>query len=50
MVTARANNSCASSPGDSAVYSTAAASVGTALAKNGYPLVYGGGRRGLMGE
>ncbi|EKD01354.1 hypothetical protein A1Q2_04342 [Trichosporon asahii var. asahii CBS 8904] len=32
-----------------AVYSTAAASVGTALAKNGYPLVYGGGRRGLMG-
>ncbi|WOO84389.1 Cytokinin riboside 5'-monophosphate phosphoribohydrolase LOG5 [Vanrija pseudolonga] len=40
---------CGSSPGSSTIYGDAAASVGAALAEASYPLVYGGGRRGLMG-
>ncbi|GMK58875.1 hypothetical protein CspeluHIS016_0603170 [Cutaneotrichosporon spelunceum] len=40
---------CASSPGADAMFSTAAKSVGTALANAHIPAVYGGGRRGLMG-
>ncbi|BEI83620.1 hypothetical protein CcaverHIS002_0402240 [Cutaneotrichosporon cavernicola] len=40
---------CASSPGADAMYATAAASVGAALADAHIPVVYGGGRRGLMG-
>ncbi|KAL1406820.1 hypothetical protein Q8F55_006229 [Vanrija albida] len=40
---------CGSSPGSSAIYGEAAAAVGAALAEASYPLVYGGGRRGLMG-
>ncbi|KLT43633.1 hypothetical protein CC85DRAFT_284341 [Cutaneotrichosporon oleaginosum] len=40
---------CASSPGADAMYATAAESVGVALANAHIPVVYGGGRRGLMG-
>lgn len=41
--------SCGSSPGSMSLYSNAAKAVGKALAENNIPLVYGGGRRGLMG-
>ncbi|KAL7424079.1 hypothetical protein Q5752_001664 [Cryptotrichosporon argae] len=40
---------CASSPGSSPLYAKAAESIGRALAGSKVPLVYGGGRRGLMG-
>ncbi|KAF5379889.1 hypothetical protein D9757_007191 [Collybiopsis confluens] len=40
---------CGSSIGKRTAYAKAAVSVGTALAKNNRPLVYGGGNHGLMG-
>jgi uncharacterized protein (TIGR00730 family) len=40
---------CGSSPGHDPRYVTAAADVGERLAERGIQLVYGGGRRGLMG-
>ncbi len=40
---------CASSLGTSAIYQDAAREAGTALARRGIELVYGGGRFGLMG-
>ncbi|KAI0345081.1 hypothetical protein BDW22DRAFT_1353927 [Trametopsis cervina] len=40
---------CASSLGKEKAYQSAAVSVGQALAKAGRPLVYGGGRKGIMG-
>lgn len=40
---------CASSTGTEPVYVHAATSLGTAIAKAGRPLVYGGGSKGLMG-
>jgi uncharacterized protein (TIGR00730 family) len=40
---------CGSSPGASPAYSAAAASLGRAMARQGIPLIYGGGRIGLMG-
>ena len=43
------HSSCGSSPGSSPIYALAAESVGAALAEAGIPLVYGGGRRGIMG-
>lgn len=41
--------SCGSSPGNKPLFVKAAESVGKALAKANMPLVYGGGRRGIMG-
>lgn len=41
---------CGSSSGRDDVYARAARSLGTALARRGLGLVYGGGRVGLMGE
>lgn len=41
---------CASRHGASASYTVAARDLGTALAAEGWDLVYGGGRVGLMGE
>ncbi|WVQ78377.1 hypothetical protein IAT38_000463 [Cryptococcus sp. DSM 104549] len=40
---------CGSSPGKLPLFTKASQSVGEALAKAGIPLVYGGGRRGIMG-
>ena len=40
---------CGSSSGARAAYTTAAATIGTSLARRGLGLVYGGGRVGLMG-
>ncbi|KAH9020281.1 hypothetical protein EDB83DRAFT_2679488 [Lactarius deliciosus] len=40
---------CGASPGTSTAYHDAAVSLGHALATLGRPLVYGGGRRGIMG-
>ncbi len=40
---------CGSSPGARPVYAAAAQAFGTALARAGLTLVYGGGRVGLMG-
>ena len=40
---------CGSAPGARATYSRAAEEMGTALAKAGLTLVYGGGKLGLMG-
>lgn len=40
---------CGSSFGHDAIYRTAAADMGQALARNGWGLVYGGGSIGLMG-
>ncbi|KAH9032372.1 hypothetical protein EDB83DRAFT_2543688 [Lactarius deliciosus] len=40
---------CGASPGTSTAYHDAAVSLGRALATLGRPLVYGGGRRGIMG-
>ncbi|WVW82973.1 hypothetical protein I302_104989 [Kwoniella bestiolae CBS 10118] len=40
---------CGSSPGKLPLFTNASVAVGQALAKNGIPLVYGGGRRGIMG-
>nr|XP_018263733.1 lysine decarboxylase [Kwoniella dejecticola CBS 10117]OBR85891.1 lysine decarboxylase [Kwoniella dejecticola CBS 10117] len=40
---------CGSSPGKLPLYTNASAAVGQALAKANIPLVYGGGRRGIMG-
>ncbi|KAI5899268.1 uncharacterized protein SCHCODRAFT_02604665 [Schizophyllum commune H4-8] len=40
---------CASSTGNEPAYVKAADSLGTAIAKAGRPLVYGGGSKGLMG-
>ncbi|WRT67239.1 uncharacterized protein IL334_004205 [Kwoniella shivajii] len=40
---------CGSSPGKLTLYTAASDAVGQALAKAGIPLVYGGGRRGIMG-
>ncbi|WWC69351.1 uncharacterized protein I206_103290 [Kwoniella pini CBS 10737] len=40
---------CGSSPGNQPLYTNASAAVGQALAKANIPLVYGGGRRGIMG-
>lgn len=40
---------CGASPGREPAYVELAASVGAGLAKRGIDLVYGGGRRGLMG-
>ena len=40
---------CGSATGTQRVYQQAAAAVGVALAEQGYELVYGGGRVGLMG-
>jgi predicted Rossmann-fold nucleotide-binding protein len=42
--------SCGSSPGSISLYANAAKAVGKALAENNIPLIYGGGRRGLMGR
>lgn len=42
--------SCGSSPGLLPIYANAAKAVGRALAQNNIPLIYGGGRRGLMGK
>jgi uncharacterized protein (TIGR00730 family) len=41
---------CGSSSGRPEVYTDAARALGTALAKNGLGVVYGGGKVGLMGE
>jgi hypothetical protein len=49
IVLTTSSNSCASSPGNKAVYEQSATSVGQALASNGNQCVYGGGVRGLMG-
>jgi len=40
---------CGSAPGARPIYSEAARELGTALARSGTTLVYGGGRLGLMG-
>ncbi|OCF41437.1 TIGR00730 family protein [Kwoniella heveanensis CBS 569] len=40
---------CGSSPGKLKLYTIASESVGQALANESIPLVYGGGRRGIMG-
>ena len=40
---------CGSRVGSSAAYSAAATTMGTAIARRGWRLVYGGGRVGLMG-
>ncbi|WVF72080.1 hypothetical protein IAT40_006892 [Kwoniella sp. CBS 6097] len=40
---------CGSSPGKLKLYTIASESVGKALANESIPLVYGGGRRGIMG-
>ena len=40
---------CGSSYGSLEAYSDAASSMGTAIAKEGYRLVYGGAKVGLMG-
>ncbi|KAK8869710.1 hypothetical protein IAR55_000278 [Kwoniella newhampshirensis] len=40
---------CGSSPGTSPLFVSASQSVGEALAEANIPLVYGGGRRGIMG-
>ncbi|KAK6903051.1 hypothetical protein I203_108312 [Kwoniella mangroviensis CBS 8507] len=40
---------CGSSPGKLPLFTNASAAVGQALANAGIPLVYGGGRRGIMG-
>ncbi|WWC89939.1 uncharacterized protein L201_004868 [Kwoniella dendrophila CBS 6074] len=40
---------CGSSPGSLPLYTNASAAVGRALAEADIPLVYGGGRRGIMG-
>lgn len=40
---------CGSSPGLRPSYAAAAEALGRAIAAHGVPLVYGGGRRGLMG-
>ena len=40
---------CGSRPGDLASYAEAARSVGTVIGQQGWQLVYGGGRAGLMG-
>ncbi|OXG21545.1 lysine decarboxylase [Cryptococcus neoformans Tu401-1] len=51
--TAKLNNPvcvfCGSSPGNKPLFVKASESVGKALAKANIPLVYGGGRRGIMG-
>jgi uncharacterized protein (TIGR00730 family) len=41
---------CGSSPGNNNIYRDGAKSLGQALVKNGYGLVFGGGAVGLMGE
>jgi len=41
---------CGSSHGDDPLYARAARSFGALIAKNGFRLVFGGGRIGLMGE
>jgi uncharacterized protein (TIGR00730 family) len=41
---------CGSRTGDTAAYEAAAVSVGTAIGRRGWRLVYGGGRAGLMGR
>src|ERR1700752_2183544 len=40
---------CGSNPGDRPLYADAAKELGVLLARSGIGLVYGGGRRGLMG-
>ncbi|KAK4686873.1 cytokinin riboside 5'-monophosphate phosphoribohydrolase, partial [Tremellales sp. Uapishka_1] len=40
---------CGSSPGATPLYTIAATSIGRALAEANIPLVYGGGRKGIMG-
>lgn len=42
--------SCGSSPGSLSLYANAARAVGRSLAENNIPLIYGGGRRGIMGK
>jgi uncharacterized protein (TIGR00730 family) len=41
---------CGSRDGDRPEYAAAASAVGTAIARRGWQLVYGGGRAGLMGR
>ena len=41
---------CGSRPGATPAYASAARAVGSALARNGWRLVYGAGDVGLMGE
>lgn len=41
---------CGSRDGDSAGFASAAQAVGTEIGRRGWQLVYGGGRRGLMGR
>jgi uncharacterized protein (TIGR00730 family) len=41
---------CGSSPGNNKAYADAAKSLGQALVKNGFGLVFGGGAVGLMGQ